>query len=801
MTCGKYKALVVAFAAVGLLVTRTAMADSEELRGGALEEIVVTADRRDKDLQDVALSVSVLSGRAIEEQMLDELDDWSDAVPGLTYSEIGAGARGGANIVIRGVANSSVLDTRTSSKTTSMYIDDVPIQPVDPRLFDINRIEVLKGPQGTLFGQASMGGTVRIITNKPDPTAMYGRFKVSTGLTKGDSGRLDSPSYSGDVMLNMPLIDNKLAVRGVFSNRFEGGWIDMERTELSLGQAKADPDRATRDIDHFSDTPDETNVNDSESLTVRMAVEFTPTERLVISPTYIYQSRESDSNDSYDRSLNKGMFVDAFQKTPRAEEFEVASLVLKYDFGFAELTGITAQTNRTFRAVQDVAYQCGLSHGFNSDGGLPALCPVDFISDNDLSTLELRLNGTFGLLSDSASVNWVLGASEVEEEGVNGITWKSQDWNANANNGNFIPHPDGVRVRLSTANNIHKNRSFFGDVELKFDHWSFAVGARRYDQDGYSTGASVLEGSNFGSTLTDPNIQSIPAGSGPPLDEQGVTPRATIGYTFGDDVLVHTTYSEGFRRGAPGGAETNPLYLTPECQSALAAAGLPLDFKGKLLSDLVENYELGLKSRWLDGNLQVNGAVYHIKWTDLQKQLELSQLTPGCGLSPIVNIGEAEINGAELQVDALVGNSITIGATASYTDAAVSEAPLGAVFEVGDPVGGVPEWSGSAHFQYSRPLPGNFEGSVRVNYYYRDAIIGPNFVEASDPFVQHGDYSLVNLQFSATRDEWGTLILFMNNVFNEVADIGGGPLPGEPFTNRVLVKRPFNIGLEYSRDF
>lgn len=809
MTFGNFKAIVVTLAAVGLLAGKAATAqevsvsgDDDERRGDVLEEIVVTADLRDKNLQDVALSVSVISGKALEEQMLDELDDWSDAVPGLTYSEIGAGARGGANIVIRGVANSAVLDSRTSTKTTSMYIDDVPIQAVDARLFDVNRIEVLKGPQGTLFGQASMGGTVRIITNKPDTTATYGRFKVSTGVTKGDSGNLDSPSYSGDVMLNLPLIDNKLAIRGVVSSRSEGGWVDMERTELNLGAAKGDPDRVARDIDYVADQPDLSNVNNSKSLTIRLAAEYSPTERLSILPTYIYQSRESDSNDSYDRNLNKGLYVDTYLETPKAEEFEIVSLVLTYDFGFAELTGIFAETNRTFKATQDVTQQCSLSHGLNVDGSIPALCPLDFKSDNDLATNELRLNGSFGWLSDSATVNWVLGASHVRERGINSILWQAQGWNANADNGNFITHPDDLRIRLQTTDNIHKNLSFFGDVELELDNWSFAVGARRYDQEAYSTKEFYLEGSVFGSTLTDPNSRSNPANTtGPFLNEQGTTPRATIGYSVTDDVLVHATYSEGFRRGAPGSATTNPLYLTPECQSALALAGLPLDFKGKLDSDSVQNTELGIKSRWMDGRVQVNGAVYHISWTDLQKQLELSQLTPGCGLSPIVNVGEAEIDGVDLEVDALIGDNITIGATLSYIDAAVSKAPTGAVFEVGDPIGGVPEWSGSARFQYNWALPGNFDGSFRVNYYYRGDIIGPNFVEATDPFVQHGDYELVNLQFSTTREEWGRLTVFVNNVFDQVADIGGGPLPGEPFTNRVLVKRPFNFGLEYSRDF
>src|SRR6185295_4115592 len=200
-----------------------------EATRGALEEIVVTASRREENIRDVPQTVTAMSGAEIASLGLSTAEDYSSFLPGLSFNRAGFADRAGLDLTVRGISNTRLTDASagTGALTTGFYIDDVAVQPANIVAYDLQRIELLKGPQGTLFGQASMGGTLRFITNRPDAR----RFSAEVEATGSDTAD-GSGSWDLRGMLNMPLVDNQLALRVSAYSDHDGGYIDWFPTSL-----------------------------------------------------------------------------------------------------------------------------------------------------------------------------------------------------------------------------------------------------------------------------------------------------------------------------------------------------------------------------------------------------------------------------------------------------------------------------------------------------------------------------------------------------------------------------------------
>ena len=785
--------LIVTVCAFTLLMGNASAQDSQDQEGYALEEIIVTATRLERSLQDVAISITALPESQLEAQGLNEAIDWVRAVPGLTFSEISAGQRNGLNFTVRGVANTRFFDAGSAAQTTSFQLDDVGIQPVDARLFDMNRIEVLKGPQGTLFGQASMGGTIRMFTNQPDSTEFAAKFRTSVFATEGGD-----ESFTGDMMVNVPVIEDVLAVRGVISFDNLGGWIDRIPASLDIANNPKDPSNFSQVEfnNRYLDSQIEQNVNQNDTVSGRLAAAYTPNEALRISALIMYQSREADFDDTYHRNLltdfGREYLTISFIERPRTENFRLSKLDVSYDFGIGTLTSITASTERNFRAVQDLTMSGRFRHDVNLDGSIPVPNPFDFYQDITGFSQELRFVGEFELDGILSAVEYVVGGFYQEEETLVKIVYFAPGWNANADNNNFISDPLDVFVDVEGISD-YETTSFYGDVTARFGPLAITGGFRAWEQD-RRDGPSTRRGEAVGSTLT---TQATRVGPAEFVNEDGVTPRASVSYNVSPDHLAYFTYSEGFRIG---GSET--INDTPECNDALMQAGLPPASQiSQFDSDVIENFEVGFKSTWLDNRLQVNISAYHLEWTDLQRTIELNQLNNGCGSAVTQNIGAAEIDGVDAEINAAFGN-LLVGGTVAYTDAAVSEAPPGTLVPVGTPLGAAPEWTGSAYLQYGFPLAvGNADGNVRIDFAYRDNIFGPNFVDPTFLFTQHDEYYVLNVSATAASEKWGTITLFMNNVTDQIGDHGGAAQFGEPWTNDVTTMRPRHGGIRYSKEF
>src|SRR6185437_1892996 len=252
----------------------------------SLGQIVVTAERRKELEQKVPVSVMVLSGHDLARLGAYNLNQYFKDVPGMNYAPTATGDRGGANIVIRGVSNTRTagVDAAASANTTSFYLNDIPVTPIDLELFDVNRVEVLEGPQGTLFGAASMGGTIRILMNEPDSTAYEGQVVGQVFGRAGGTGEL----VQG--MFNAPLVANVLAARLVVYQRHEDGFIDVIRPPLSDTTQNLTPSIPGYNVlNPEASGVLKRNTNTTQAEGARLALLFTPNSRLKIEPAFFYQ--------------------------------------------------------------------------------------------------------------------------------------------------------------------------------------------------------------------------------------------------------------------------------------------------------------------------------------------------------------------------------------------------------------------------------------------------------------------------------------------------------------------------------
>lgn len=746
----------------------TAASSSSDGAGAIqLQEVTVTATRRRERLENVPMALSVVSQDQIAQRGLNSILDLTRTVPGLQYSEVGGGQRNGDNIIIRGISNTRYYDTGgTAALTTGFYVNDVAMQPVDPNLFDASRVEVLKGPQGTYFGQASMGGTVRVILNDPDVNEMRGTVAGSYAETKGGD-----PVSSVDGMLNIPIIAGTLAARIVASKNDNGGYIDWYPASLNpnIPRGTASPDPVVK------------NANNVDENAARVELLWTPGDRLSVEPMIFYQSLKAAEDDAYDRNLNEGLVQSRYVPETRGVTFSVGSLTARYKFDHAELTSVTAFSDRKYTAQQDLTWNTAETYGFNTDGSIPAAMPYLFNYDTKTLSHEDRLAGNMKL-SERSNVDWLIGFEYLREFQNDLGDWSNAQWNANADNGNMIPNGTATVVGF-VSNPLYSDKAEFGDLTWNLGRLSLSGGFRHYFESNHSVGY------DYGDA-----VGNVKVSSNNLHKESGTVPRASISYKLTPNVSTYFLYSQGFRIGGTGGAAA--LYDTPVCQDALDKAGLG-GYNGNYNSDSVSNYEFGLKGLFNDAHTRINVDIYREDWSNLQQGVDLTDYNSGCTNILTANIGSARTQGFELEINQVLMNWLEIGGTADLTDAKIVSAPPGTSVYVGEPLGGVPKWTGSVHLRADQPLPNDLNGFAAVYWSYRASMIGPVFSTATDPFVYDHAYADLDLQVGVERDKW-TAILFVDNALNKIGEIGAGALAGEPFTDSVQITRPRTTGFRAS---
>ncbi|MBN8843038.1 MAG: TonB-dependent receptor [Sphingomonadales bacterium] len=313
-------------------------ASAEDKSGTDSPDIVVTATRRELRLQDVPLSISAVDGERLSELGARDVQDYVLTIPGVSFTDASGGRQ---TFVVRGIASLG------AGATTAVYLDETPLD-IDLRLFDIARVEVLRGPQGTLYGQSSMGGAIRTITNRPDSTGFAAAVDASiNSVHRGGAG--------GDVnvMVNVPLVTDKLAVRGVYYHEREAGFVDNYAVLDRIPGEVRDPSSAP--VTPTTLIKKNRGAHDIDG--ARLMVQFDPVERLSISGTYLWQKDHYNGLNSEDTDIGRGRLIQsrAFDEI-WGTEVQQYNLTARYDAGFAELMSSTTWNRATGRTARDVTY-------------------------------------------------------------------------------------------------------------------------------------------------------------------------------------------------------------------------------------------------------------------------------------------------------------------------------------------------------------------------------------------------------------------------------------------------------------
>lgn len=757
-----------------------------------LEEVMVTATKRSESARDIPYNISAVTGDVMDSLGITDIGDIGNLVPGIAVVDVGArtGFRG-TGVTIRGLAttNASVLySPAKNDPTVGMYVGDTPLYS-NLQLMDVAQVEVLRGPQGTLYGGGSMGGNIRYVLNQPSTEEFEGRVTAGFGKTSSASDLNSEVEF----VLNAPLSEN-FAVRLNASSRIEQGFMDfpnvISRASSSTFNPQALPVLADpSDIlgSNFATTRVD-DADDSEALYVRGAARY-ENDKLTATLNIVHQELESDASPIFETSARQGSATSAQGLlTPLDSETDLVSLELEYDMGFATLTSSTAHTKSEGEALFDLT---GLYTNFSFYqayyGSSPRPLVIDHsIVDREVFTQELRLTSTGG-----GSIDWMVGAFYNQSESDSGTFnyFPGYDDYANAcfpvfGFGSpecgfgtlFGVYPDngGVPIvqdlaYLSTFEDDFKELAIFAEVTYHIsDNWQVTGGIRWFDHD-YSvneTGGLMFVPGLVQSTSESTNYSDSIF-------------KFNTSYALSDDHQVYATWSEGFRRG---GANALGPFGTPDTATYAA--------------DTIDNREIGLKGIF-GGRFEYTVALYNIDWNDVQTVTNCSALALTC----YINAGNAQSKGFETEITAQLTDSFRLSAGYTYTDATFKDVtpPIAASgVSSGEVLPGTPESSGNILGTYSRELNNGWLLDINGSLTYSDdslSGIGNNQQDVVLP-----SYTLINTSVSLTSDSWSAT-LFVDNLGDEdarltaLSEVSWGPLAPS------VARLPRTIGFRASYSF
>ncbi|WP_103096310.1 TonB-dependent receptor [Novosphingobium guangzhouense] len=721
--CGRRTlATVLLFGTAGVApFSATAQETAEQPVGN---EIVVTALKRSTTLQETPISISAITGDTLSKSGVQSIGDLSATTPGLNLVDGGPSQR---RVVIRGIqgAGEPMIGT---------YYDETPVTGMigasndaggstpELRLFDVERVEVLRGPQGTLYGAGSMGGTLRIIYNKPVLDKVEGT--VDAGLSNTDHGGWN---YEGSAMINVPLATDKVGVRAVGFYRRQDGFID--NTAL--------------DID---------NINVLKSYGGRIMLRMMPSERWTFDvAAFINRTRTDTAGWVEDAGKYKS---DAYTRQPVRDDVELYSITSNYEFDFATLTASGSYMHRELSSVSDVSrYIRGqrtearcqtLVGGGSPCSGTQLSNFYDLVDSQSTSALypqqemdawtaELRLSS-----NGNGPLNWTVGGYYSDRN----IFVQNPQVNADPTTGQIIRPLEIATIR--TIDDTLTQLAGFGEVSLDvFEGFNLTAGARYFHYEKDIVGETTVPSILVGARLTPPTRVAS--------SENGWVFRFNGSYKITPDIMLYAEAAQGFR---PGGAN----------QVLGLDAGLTA-----YNSDSLWNYEVGLKTSFLNRMGTFNVDVYRIDWSDMQITLR----TPNGAFSYLGNAGKARVEGVEAELGLFPIDGLAIQGNLTYIDARLTEDQNTGVTATsgldGDRIPYVPKWMGGGSIQYSWALTEKLGAMARVDGSY----VGGSWSDFRHTYVYAREvdgYALVNARVGIEGPDkaWGAY-LFATNLFNATA--------------------------------
>jgi outer membrane receptor protein involved in Fe transport len=626
----------------------------EAAPAGTLQEVVVTATRREQSLSKVPISVTALTQENLDLRGIKDFSEVARFTPGVNFDTSGTN-----NISIRGISGTG------GAGTTGIYLDDTPIQmralafnPDEalPKSFDIDRVEVLRGPQGTLFGAGSEGGTVRYITTQPSltRTSIYSRAEVST--TKGGD-----QSYEAGVAVGGPLVEGTVGARLTLWYRHDGGWIN--------------------DINPVTLAPVQQNANYANNYVARLAFLWSPNANWQFTPSIYYQdSRRNDINNFWPLYSNPSgnSFVNADPSQRHVpDRFTLTSLKIQGDLGAVQLISNTSYYDRHNQDgyegtlynlgfyqlfVYLPPYSTGASYPLIDGNGvhLPAGA-TDYVSPSTVDNTQQNITQEIRLQSSdpNARLLWTTGVflSENRQTYLEQIhdPLLSEFQNALIGDPNIVD-VFGVGYDPAFPNDSYflqthakdQQYALFGELTYGLTEKLKATAGARLSKNKYSfdtfTGGPQL----FGPSTTGSGNNS----------ENSFTPKLSLQYQADPNNMFYTTYAKGYR---PGGAN-NPLPFAA-CSVDFTNLGIP-NAPTTYGSDTVGSFEIGAKNN-INNRIRIASSIYYINWNNIQQVV----VPPICQISFIANLGKAVAKGIDLQVDASITDALTAEVAAGYTSA------------------------------------------------------------------------------------------------------------------------------------
>ncbi len=716
-----------------------------------IQEIIVTAEKRRESIQDVAIGITAISGEVIEKFKVNDFEDYVSLVPGLTTNFAGpVSNRGVRPIGLRGVqtVSSTVVN---GQNTVGFYINDTPIPIGNPRLVDLERIEVLRGPQGTLYGSSSLAGTIKLVTKRPNLERVEGH--MSAALSSVENA---GEGYEVEGLINIPL-SQRAALRVSAYAEDQSGYVDFV------------------DIDVFG-VPTGATASDVNSVTARggrAALRFDFTDSLRMNASFMYSKRTMDSADFFTQGA-PGLTVFGRFPMPKYDEFGLGDVNFEWALGPVTVVSTTSYFDSSNNEVGDI-----------TDTFSALLRP--------LPQIELRYTPYRNTNKELTHETRIVSNSDGAWQYVAGVFYTDRD-EVSSTRLPAYGKTSILDVYPISADTLFRNRSprerremaAFGELSYRFTpHWTLAAGLRYFDFD-FKTLDEL-----FGPEVLVRGGSSAIRGA---AKEDGFVPKLRLEYRPADGYLMYATAAKGFRMGGANfPLPTNLPDCAAQVQAVFGTPTLPSAFE----SDSLWSYELGAKTRWLNGRLTANAAVFQIDWKD-------TQVASGtlCNFSgAVLNVGAVESRGFEFELQAVPVRGVTLGVSASYIDAHVVERlqKPGAtrVFaEAGTPMPDIPEWSAAAIGEYEFPLSMSWQGFVRADYRYQTSRRA-GFLFPSEK----GSFGLGNLRIGTTDDRW-TVSLYVENVTDEHPSLSGVPavatLAGRGVDNTL---RPRTYGVGVAREF
>jgi iron complex outermembrane receptor protein len=674
---------------------------------GGLDEIVVTATRRVERLQDIAVSATAFTQEKLDVQGLRSIDDLTRLTPGVTFQRDATTAAGNFNdedsdINIRGV------DSTAGTSTVGIYIDDTPIQGrhisftsfnAFPALFDLERVEVLRGPQGTLFGAGSEGGTVRFIQPSPDlhVDSVYMRSELATT-------RNGAATYDLGAAIGGPIIDDVLGFRLSASYREDGGWVNHVN----------DSTRMVTD----------SNSNYQDTVVVRGALKWALSDKLSITPSVYYQELRLGDTSAYWPSLSDpsaSNFENGnAQRNPSSDPFYLAAVKVEWDAGFAHLTSNTSYFSRDQHSISDYTQFDRALFGLTLPPPAGDLGTSHDADNQNNFYQEIRLQS----MDPGAALVWTTGLfyAHLDENTTERVFDPNLNGEFDAAYGTPFctpqaPCPDGEILTQPVSQIIDRQYALFGDATFKVtDSWKLTAGIR----------ASHIEYS--GDLVYYGPFLSATAGPLTPLEATGansenpITPKAVIAYHPDPDNLLYASAAKGYRPGGINGP------LSSVCGQNLAQIGLTA---GPQLyaADSLWSYELGAKNSLFGGRMQINASAFVIDWNNIQQAVYL----PGCGQNFVENLGKVRSVGGEVEAQMRPLEALLLDLSAAHVDAKYTgtvcagtsactgeNSPARPIVTQGDRLPGAP-WTFLASAEYGFPALGNRKPYLRADYQYTTA--------------------------------------------------------------------------------